>query len=186
MPKEFRSLSLMVFPLLFVLALALPGPVRAQPAASGTAANAPAHAPLARPGTPANRSAAAPNPFLRNAAPPSVGATPTAPVVPVVPVEPPVVDPVKLNGKRLGVVNGKSVYRDGEAYYFDNTDKPLSARERAAALAAVSGADAPAPNGSPEAAPGAPGTPPAPSAAKPPAVPAATKPAAVKPTPPRK
>jgi hypothetical protein len=186
MPKEFRSLSLMVFPLLFVLALALPGSARAQPATSAPAANAPASAPLARPGAPTMRPAAAPNPFLRNAAPPSAVAASAPSVAPTAPVEPPVIDPVKLNGKRLGVVNGKSVYRDGETYYFDNTDKPLSARERAAALAAVSGADAPAPGGAPETAPGGPGTAPAPSAPKPPATPAATKPAATKPASPRK
>lgn len=84
-----------------------------------------------------NAGSSANNPFLRNAVPAKNAATaaPAAPPVPVQPEVPPELNPVKLNGKRLGAVNGKSVYRDGEAYFFDDTDKPLSKREREAALA---------------------------------------------------
>lgn len=104
------------------------------------------------------------NPFLRNATPAKSAAmpTPAATPAPAQSEAPPEINPVKLNGKRLGVVNGKSVYRDGEAYFFDNTDKPLSKREREVALAAP--ADAEAPSVAP--------TPPAPQAA------VATKPGA--------
>lgn len=84
------------------------------------------------------------NPFLRNAPAGLSGAPVPAPVAPSAPAqppeppapaEPPEVNPIKLNGKRLGAVNGKSVYRDGDAYFFDDTDKPLTASERAAATA---------------------------------------------------
>ena len=39
--------------------------------------------------------------------------------------------PVKVSGKRIGLLNGKSVYKDGDDYYFDSTGKLLTRAEKA-------------------------------------------------------